>query len=164
MIFQKSSQMKLCPEACVIYDICGRDIISLTHCSGPPLSIIWFRCCFGMRRTTSTVPLGRQTGSLSSVLSMSAQTDLCLYLLTSRTAPSSSCLLIITCLDIPLETVWSGTIAVWNYCCNNGTLIKDIPSLVNPNKSCVQTQGWISLGCLRGMKNGDQHCKQHPEE
>lgn len=126
--------------------------------------IIWFRCCFRMRGTGSPVPLARQTRCPSSVLPTSAQADLCLYVRTSRTAPSSSCLLVTMCLNIPLGTTQSRSIAAWNHCCNDGTLIKGIPSTVNPDQSCVQTQGWISLACLRGMKNGDQHCKQHPEE
>lgn len=121
-----------------------------------------FRCCFRMTGTTSPVPLSRQSRCPSSVLS--AHTDLPLHSLASRTASSSSCLLISMCLDIPVETARSRSIAAWNHCCNNRTLIKGIPSTVNPNQSCVQTQGWISLACFRGMKNGDQHCKQHPEE
>lgn len=43
-------------------------------------------------------------------------------------------------------------------------LVKGIPSVADPNQSSVQTQIWISLVHLSEMKNGDQHCKQHPEE
>lgn len=122
--------------------------LSWSPSSAPTASL--FRCCFRMMWTTSPAPLSRQARSAPSVLSTSFHTDLPLYSLASRTASSGSCLLISMCLDIPLETPQSRSIAAWNHCCNKGTLIKGIPSAVNPNQSCVQTQGWISLACFRG--------------
>lgn len=55
-------------------------------------------------------------------------------------------------------------VTAWNLCHTNGTRIRGTPSAANPNQCCVQAQGQISLACLQGVWNGDQHWKQHPDE